>query len=921
MDLKLSVLLQMLDKASAPLKKIQGAGKDASNGLRKTRDALRELEKQQASLTGFRKLKRQLQDTKTEAMALAQKTRQLNAAIAAGGPDADKNAAALKRVTKASTALNAKRREQLEKLRQLSGELSQTGVRTRNLGSAEERLRSDISRTTQAMDKQTAAMRRQGEQARKIEAARKQFHASQAMAANLSVAGYASFEGGRRVLEGIRPMIAEGKKYQTNVAQMRAQGASNADVAAATRFANSDTTRGSSINDKLEILKDANSIFRDMGEAVHVAPQLLKAKYTFEGLMSANGEGEGHGKETVNELIDAIRTGELRNATKTPEAFNHLLDMMARAYVGSGGLVKPSDYLQTMKVGGVAAKQMDDKSLFFGAMHTIQEMGGMRAGTGFASAYQNWAAGRSTQQTAEALDKIGLVNKGAVKYGKTGHITKMLPGALVNQGLYESNPFEYMLKEVIPRINPSGKLSESEVVSKLNGLFSARKAGDLFAGMYMQRGNIAKQLAASEKFGSLDSSYAATGATAQGQELDLEAKKRDLYLELGTQLLPVYVGALGKLVTVIRALTGWAKQHPALAKGITVVAATFGVLMVAAGGLMIALGGLVGQFALLRFAAKRAGLGMLGRGAAAAAGDGAGAGVLARVALLGRSILPAIALAAEAAATALAALTLPVLAIAAAVALAALLIWKYWQPIKAFFIGIGQGIAQVVGPAFAELGQALAPLKPAWDMIAGALGAVWRWFTSLLSPLQSTREQLDGATANGVTFGRAIGYWLSGAVVAVTWVVKAFTGLGTAIGETIGFVVTHWSGLTDAIKAPFVTAFGWISEKLDAFIAKWRALKAAMGLHNDPLPAGAGMTWNTGGANDVQPPARLAIGNQAPLRAGAGAAAVVNNNHYPITVNAVPGHEQAAARAVSSELDRRDRAKAAAKRSALTDHE
>jgi hypothetical protein len=917
-DLKLSVLLQMLDKASAPLRKVQGAGKGASEGLRKTRDELRELDKQQARLTGFRKLKRQLQDNKTEMASLAQKSRQLNASIAAGGPDADKNAAALKRVTKAETKLSIAHREQLEKLRQVSGELGRTGIRSRNLGSAEEKLRSDISRTTASMERQTAAMRAQGVQAQKIEAMRRNFHKSQAMAANLSIAGYASFDGGRRILGGIRPMINEGKQYQTNVAQMRAQGASNADIGAAERFANRDTTRGSSINDKLEILKDANSIFRDMGEAVRVAPQLLKAKYTFEGLMSANGQGDGHGKETVNELIDAIRTGELRNATKTPEAFNHMLDMMSRAYVGSGGLVKPSDYLMAMKVGGVAAKQMDEKSLFFGAMHTIQEMGGMRAGTGLASAYQNWAAGRSTQQTAEALDKLGLVNKGAVKYGKTGHITKMLPGALVNQGLYESNPFAYMMKEVIPRINPTGKLSDNEVVSKLNSLFSARKAGDLFAGMYMQRANIEKQLRASAKFGSLDSSYNATGNTAQGQEIDLEAKKRDLYLQLGRQLLPVYVGALGKLVAVLRTLTAWAQRHPAIAKGVTVIAATFGVLMVAAGGLMIALGGLVGQFALLKFAAKRAGLGLFARGGAAVAGEGA-AGAVGRLAAMRAGMLVAIG-----------GISAPILVLMAVLAAAALVIWHYWQPIKAWFIGFGKGISDIVGPALTGLLQALAPLKPIWDALAGALGAVWHWFTSLVTPMQATREQLDGATANGVAFGRIVGYWLSSIVTLVRWVATAFTWVGTAIGTAIGWVVvkgseviawlsTTWAGISEAVKAPFVTAFAWISEKIDALLAKWNALRSHFPGGGDALSAAPAAPRNWDWNDGRKPPPRFASSD--PLRVGGNGSSSVTHVGG-IKIIQQPGESgDALAKRVRDEIAAHDRAKAVGGRSSLTDHE
>lgn len=914
MDLKLSVLLQTLDKATAPLKKVQEASKAAAEQLKKTRDTLRQLDAVQKKAGEFRALKQGTRDTAARMKDLQARIN----AVAREMRESDKPTAALSRQFKRLTAdardLKAQQAAQLQKLQQLREGLATAGVNTRKLGEAEARLRTEAAAATRSMDQQTAALRAQGVQAQRLVALRERLGRSQALGANISVAGYATLQGGRQVIAQVQPALHEAKVYQTNLAQLRAQGVNESDVAQAERFARSDTTRGSSINDKLEILKDANSIFRDMHEAVQVAPALLKAKYTFEALMAEHGQGEGHGQATVNQLIDAVRTGELRNATTTPEAFQHMLDMMSRAYVGSGGLVKPSDYLEAMKVGGVAAKLMDEKALFFGAMHTIQEMGGMRAGTGFASAYQNWAAGRSTQQTAEALAQLGLVNKDAVKYGKNGHITKMLPGALKNQALYESNPFAYLMTEVIPRINPTGKLTDDQVVSKLNALFSARKGGDLFAGMFMQRANIQKQLAAAEHFASLDDTYRMTGDTAAGQEADMEAEKRNLYLTLGRQLLPMYVAGLRQLVAVLKTLTEGAQKHPALAKGLAVVTGSFGVLMVAAGGLMVVLGGLIGQFALLRFAMGRTRLGWAARGAAAG-GDAASGGMIARLAGLARGVFPALATGARAAMLAITGLSWPVLALVAAVAALGIVVWKYWQPIKAFFVGIGAGLRDTLLPAVAALGTALAPLKPAWDAITNAVGATWHWLLALLAPMQATSEQLAGATTNGVTFGRVLGATLTGVVTAITWVVQAFGWLGTKIGECIGWITVHWSDLTDVIKQPFVTAFQWINDKIEGLLDKWRALKAALG-QGSGSPATEPRQWEW---NDGRAPS-FAIDDRPPLKA-TGAGNTVTNT-YAVTVHVAPGADaHATARAVSAELDRRERAKAAANRSRLSDPE
>lgn len=849
-DLKLQVLLSMLDKATAPLRRIDAASKASGDALRKTRDALRALDKTQQAVGEFRKLKEGTRATSQRQQELQQQIRATARQMQSGLAPAGEFSAKLKRLTDEARRLKGEETSQVAKLQQLRRQLAAAGISTRSLASGEARLRSDVVSTTSRLNEQTAALRKQGEQARRLHELHAKFGKSQALATHLSVAGYDAFEGGRRMVHAIAPMIGEGKQYQLNIAQMRAQGASAADIAQAERFANTDTTRGSSINDKLEIIKDANSIFRDMHEAVAVAPALLKAKYTFEALMAQHGEGAGHGQETVSELIDAIRTGELRNATKSPEEFTHTLDMMARAYVGSGGLVKPSDYLHTMKVGGVATKQMDEKALFFGAMHTIQEMGGMCSGTGFATAYQNWAAGRSTQQAAEALDQLGLVNKGAVKYGKTGHITKMLPGALVNQHLYETNPFEYMMKEVIPRINPTGQLDDMQVVSKLNALFSGRKGGDLFAGMFMQRGNIQKQLHASEKFESLDTVYRQTGTTAQGEETDMLAKKRDLYLQLGTQLLPVYVGALRKLVAVTTALTGWAKEHPILAKGIVAIAASVGVLMVAFGGLMIGLAGIIGPLGVIRFA-----LGM-GSGGALRLAAALGSKLVTAIKLVGQVFLW----------LGRAMLANPILLVIGLIAGAAYLIWRNWDKIKPYLLRFWDWIGEKAAAAWAAM-------KAAWSTVAQFFATLW-----------------------------------------------------------------------EAIKAPFIAGFAWIAGKLDEAEARWKKLKEA--LSNSAAGqalatvtdshATAGSRWKNGaalagilaltgmnptlGAPLLVGPGKPAISQQAPLKAG-GAGAVTNHNSYQVNVTAAPGNEQAAARAVSAELDRRERAKAAQRRSAFSDYE
>lgn len=97
---------------------------------------------------------------------------------------------------------------------------------------------------------------------------------------------------------------------------------------------------------------------------------------------------------------------------------------------------------------------------------------------------------------------------------------------------------------------------------------------------------------------------------------------------------------------------------------------------------------------------------------------------------------------------------LGVVAAVAAVALIAVVVRKYWQPIKAFFGGVGQALGEAFGPALTAIGGALRPLKPLWDAVAGAVGGFFGWIGRLMQPMQATKGQLDGAANAGRNFGR-----------------------------------------------------------------------------------------------------------------------------------------------------------------------
>lgn len=566
------------------------------------------------------------------------------------------------------------------------------------------------------------------------------------------------------------------------------------------------------------------------------------------------------------------------------------------------GLQKALDILsQAGKEGNVELRDMARQLPVLGAGFRSLKMGGNEA--------------TATLGAALEIARKGAADPDEAANNMRNYMAKVLSPATLKKA---QEAFGLDLYKVIQNAQSSGGNpfeASIEAVMKATG-GDQKKLGELFQDMQVQNflkpimqnwGEYqrikAKALAAT---GVTDRDFDKVMATAK-QRLDnmLHAAGR-LGLALSATLAPAFGHVSDVLTPLLDRLTTFVQAHPKLVGGITSIVTALIGMRVALLGIRYGwtfVGGSLAQrsIASLRRALAAQSAARLGAGAAPAAAGG------------GMSMLTGIG-------AAISAIGLPVIAMGAAVAAAGLLVWKYWGPVKAWFIGIGKGISDVMGPVLANLG----PLKPLWDGIVGALKTAWTWITQLFAPFQATSEQLAGATANGATFGRVLGYVLGGVVTAVKWVAQAFVGVGTAIGETIGWVVVHagkvvdwfsttWSAVTEAIKAPFTTAFAWITGKIDALMAKWEWIKQKLGMA-DESPAPRGWDFNDGRT----PPPRFGA---PPLRAGGGGTS--HTTHVGgITVIQQPGEDGAAlAKRVRAELEANDRAKAAATRSRLRDTE
>jgi len=116
---------------------------------------------------------------------------------------------------------------------------------------------------------------------------------------------------------------------------------------------------------------------------------------------------------------------------------------------------------------------------------------------------------------------------------------------------------------------------------------------------------------------------------------------------------------------------------------------------------------------------------------------------------------------------------------------AALLIYKYWEPIKAFFGGLWEGFKGGFASAFGGIGTALAPLQPVFNVVGTAINWVWSgikslvgWFGNLLGPANSSSETLKQCASAGQVVGQVLGTVVGGAVKLL---IAPFQLLGSAV--------------------------------------------------------------------------------------------------------------------------------------------
>ena len=897
-DLRLRVILDLADRALAPLKRLSQGGKGLADQLRVARGELRQLEAQQQAIGQFRALGQQFRASAANAQVLRQKLAALRAQTPANATEAKALATQIGATERALHKANTTVDQQSQKLAGLRERMRALGIR--NVAAEEATLGQRIGATNQRLDERRnklAALNKLNAQ-----------YGRTAMKVGAAVGtGYAMRTAGSTLVQTAATPLAQGRKYANEILQIQSLGLDDAATKGAIRYAEAMKTYGTSTVDNLGLMKDALTAFADTHHAEMVMPLLTKMKFANEAVYGAD-----KGADNDKKFMDMLKVIEMRGGLANQQAFEKQANIVQQVLTATGGRVGPEEWLNVIKTGGLAAKGINDAAFYYQLEPLVQEMGGHRVGTSLMSAYQNVYQGKTTKRSALMLDELGLIaDKTKVKHDKVGQISQLGVGAIKGSELFQTDQFAWMEQVLLPALAAKGKTSDKDVLDAMGGIFSNRNAANLFATMYQQRDQIHKNARLNAGAANVDALYNLAKGSSAGAELDLLKKRDDLYQRLSTAAMPAYVAALEAATGAIERMNRFAQANPGLTKAMAVGFGALAVSMLAIGTVLIPLALVVGKFMLLRYVLARLSItlpvfGLLGRGMALLGRLGTSAfGLLARGAAALAPVLMAVGKAA------LAFLFTPMGAALALLAVAAVLVWKNWDGIKG-------GLA-IVWQQIQSGAQSL------WQSISDAGTRAWQFLVGLKTQFMSAGTALMQGLASGITGGLA----------------AVREGIFSAGERVVG-----WFKEKLGIKSPsrvFMALGEFIPAGAALGIERGSPRLQAAALAMAALPA---LSMPTLARADAEAPAARALVLQAPAErprpsaealpplrpprappqgaegtgGGTGAGYSFNAGPITITINAAPGQDpQAIARAVSAELDRRARRRGADVRAQLSD--
>lgn len=638
-------MLELVDKATAPLKEIYGSSTQTSKALQAQREELKKLSKSQSNISSFRQLSGALKQTKAD----LEDAQSSAARLALEYSKTEKPTRSLTKQFELARQkvkqLKQAEQEQNVQLSLLRSGLSKAGISTKSLANEEKALKSKIDASTQALRKKQLQVDKQIASEKRLIEITKKHKKTQELMGNMTSsglgAGAAAATGGAAMIVPIKLSI----DFESAMA----------DVKKVVDF------------DTLQQFKKMND------DIISLSKRLPMTANEIAQIVALGGQSGIKKSELLVFAEDAVKMGVAFDIT-AEESGQAMAEMRTAFKMSQNEVTALSDKINYLGNNSPAAAK--------GIMNIVQRIGPLGEVGGFASG--SIAALGATIRgmgVEEEIAATGIKNLMlALVAGESA--TKGQKAAFEDLGLNSKQIAQSMQKDaegttlkVLKAVSKLDKYKQAAVLKDLFGSESLGSIAPLLTNMDALQKNLGLVGDKTKYAGSMQAEYDSRAATTENNLKQFINGLKATGITIGNNLLP----SLNELLTegrgIIDMMQNWSSKHPVLVGNISKVIIVIIALLAAFSAISLGIVALLGPMALMRMM-----FGVLGV---------KGFGLIRVIKLIGSTL----------AWLGKAFLMLgrfmlanPLILAITLLAVAAYLIYRNWGPIKAFFSDIWNSI-------------------------------------------------------------------------------------------------------------------------------------------------------------------------------------------------------------------------------------
>ncbi|MCQ4319710.1 phage tail tape measure protein, partial [Stutzerimonas stutzeri] len=674
-DLNLKVNLKALDNATRPLRTIASGATSLGRALKDTRGELKGLQALQKDISSFRNLKGAADQTGSAMQANRERVKALSREMASTATPTRALTREFQSAVRQGHALKQKHSEQQRELQGLRGKLGEAGISTHNLGQHERELRQRVEGTNKTLAQQEQRLKQLTTQQKRLGQAKAQYERTQQLAGSMAATGAGGLATGSGILYAGARLMAPGLEF--DAAMSKVQSLTRLDAASEDMAALREQARQLGANTQFTAGQAAEA----QGFLAMAGFKAQSIQAAMPGMLDLAKAGDSGLAETAD-IASNILTGFNLEASETARLGDVLVGTFTRSNVNLQMLGETMKY--AAPVAASVGQDIETVAAMAGKLGDAGIQGSM-GGTALRSILNRLSA--PPKSAAEALDQLGI-------------------SAVDAQGNLRDLPT--VLQEIYKTTKHMGDADRA-------GLLKAIAGEEAVAGLQVlvkQAGSGALQ----EFVSTLKATEGEASATAKTMADNLRGDLSAMgsaWEDLGIQLQEQQNGPMREitqtLTGIIGGVKGWIAENPKLAANIVKTAAGVAILMAGMGGLTLAIASILGPFAMVRYGMTLFGI--------------KGLGMTTTLMNLGKTALPLVGKGLLFIGRAL--LMNPIGLAITAIAGGAYLIYRNWEPIKTFFLGIWSEIREGVSGGLAGIGALLLNFSP--------LGLLYRAFAGVMS--------------------------------------------------------------------------------------------------------------------------------------------------------------------------------------------